>query len=99
MFFVLSGFLITSLLVDERTRRGTVSLRRFYARRARRLLPASVLVVLVTLLGAAVVGGPLELRQTAADARSVATFSVNFRFAGQLTGYFAPVDRPSPFQH
>src|SRR5947209_11507325 len=49
VFFVLSGFLITSLLVDERARRGVISLRRFYGRRARRLLPASALVVLVTL--------------------------------------------------
>jgi peptidoglycan/LPS O-acetylase OafA/YrhL len=99
VFFVLSGFLITSLLLDERVRRGGVSLVRFYGRRARRLLPASVLVVLVTLAGAYVIGGPLELHQTAADARSVASFTVNFRFAGAKTGYFAPISRPSPFQH
>jgi peptidoglycan/LPS O-acetylase OafA/YrhL len=99
VFFVLSGFLITSLLLDERVRRGSVSLARFYGRRARRLLPASLLVVLVTLAGAYVIGGPLELHQTAADARSVASFTVNFRFAGAQTGYFAPISRPSPFQH
>jgi peptidoglycan/LPS O-acetylase OafA/YrhL len=46
MFFVLSGFLITGLLLDERARLGAVSLRNFYCRRALRLLPA--LFVLLT---------------------------------------------------
>jgi peptidoglycan/LPS O-acetylase OafA/YrhL len=99
VFFVLSGFLITSLLIDERSRTGTLSLVRFYGRRARRLLPASALIVLLALLGAWLVGGPLVLRQVGADARSVASFTVNFRFAGQQTGYFRPTSRPSPFQH
>jgi len=59
VFFVLSGFLITTLLLEERDRTGGVSLRRFYERRARRLLPAVVvLVAFVTLLG---VGNPLGL--------------------------------------
>jgi peptidoglycan/LPS O-acetylase OafA/YrhL len=54
MFFAISGFLITGLLVDERERTGRVRLRRFYARRARRLLPALLALVagylVVTLL-------------------------------------------------
>jgi peptidoglycan/LPS O-acetylase OafA/YrhL len=50
VFFTLSGFLITSLLLEENARRGTVSLRRFYARRALRLMPASVTFLLVALL-------------------------------------------------
>jgi len=55
LFFALSGFLITTLLYEEWDRSGTVSLRRFYERRARRLLPALVLVVLITALTGAVV--------------------------------------------
>src|ERR1700740_1067964 len=47
LFFVLSGFLITTLLLEERDRRGSVSLRTFYERRARRLLPALLTVLLV----------------------------------------------------
>jgi peptidoglycan/LPS O-acetylase OafA/YrhL len=47
LFFALSGYLITSLLLDERAARGSVSLRRFYVRRAARLVPALVLVVLI----------------------------------------------------
>jgi len=49
IFFVLSGFLITGLLLREREERGGVSLSGFYARRARRILPAA-LIVLVTIL-------------------------------------------------
>ena len=51
LFFVLSGFLITTLLLEERDRTGTISLRRFYARRALRLLPAlAVALAFVTLV-------------------------------------------------
>ena len=50
VFFVISGFLITSGLLTEAERSGTVSLVRFYARRARRLLPAATLVLVVTAL-------------------------------------------------
>src|SRR5690606_790013 len=49
IFFVISGFLITSLLVREAERTGTISLSQFYARRVRRLLPAASLVLLTTL--------------------------------------------------
>ena len=49
IFFVLSGFLITSLLIREYDVRGSVSLPRFWARRARRLLPALLVVVLLTM--------------------------------------------------
>ena len=53
VFFVLSGFLITGLLLREVRRTGTISLPSFYARRARRLLPASALVLLVTVIASA----------------------------------------------
>lgn len=53
VFFVLSGYLITGLLVDELIRDGHVDLARFYARRVRRLLPAAVLVVAVVIVGTA----------------------------------------------
>ena len=50
VFFVVSGFLITGLLVREFESSGRISLREFYARRARRLLPAAALVLLVSLV-------------------------------------------------
>jgi peptidoglycan/LPS O-acetylase OafA/YrhL len=56
LFFVLSGFLITSLLLEERLMHGVVSIRGFYERRARRLLPALFVMLASYLLGCAVVG-------------------------------------------
>src|SRR4051794_31810989 len=56
MFFVLSGFLITSLLLDERRKTGTVALSKFWARRARRLLPA--LLALLAAMAAYAMWGP-----------------------------------------
>ncbi|HZI42022.1 MAG TPA: acyltransferase, partial [Gemmatimonadaceae bacterium] len=50
LFFVLSGFLITGLLVRERERSGTISLRDFYARRARRILPAAAVVLVLIVI-------------------------------------------------
>ena len=55
VFFVLSGFLITGLLVDERERTGRIGLGSFYARRARRILPTAALVLVSTLLAAKLV--------------------------------------------
>jgi len=72
VFFVLSGFLITALLIGEWDRRGGVSLRNFYARRALRLLPALACV----LAAAAVLAGVLELVKPASDhAYGLATLS------------------------
>lgn len=72
MFFVISGFLITSLLVEESERTGGISLRQFYLRRALRLAPALVAVLVFTLLLASIVGfaplglSPLRLASTVA---------------------------------
>ena len=65
IFFVLSGYLITWLLVAEVEESGTVDLKRFYARRARRLLPALALVLLVTLGATAMLYAPFEQRMLA----------------------------------
>src|SRR5882672_5898118 len=61
VFFALSGYLITGLIVNEIEREGRLSFRNFYARRVRRLLPASGLVVVSTLLLGFFVYSPLEL--------------------------------------
>ena len=99
VFFVISGFLITSLLVAERTSSGRVSLRDFYARRVRRLLPISAVVLAVTAVAAAVWLEPTRLADLARDIRAAATFTVNMVFAGRGTDYLGAELPPSPIQH
>ena len=89
VFFVISGFLITSLLVDEVRATGSISIGGFYARRARRLLPAACLVLLVTVLATAAVLPPLDGPAVADDVRAAALFVANWHFAALETDYFA----------
>src|SRR5665213_2469462 len=62
VFFVISGYLITRQLYGELDRRNKLSFRGFYARRARRILPAATLVIIVTLLAVYRYGPPLRRR-------------------------------------
>ncbi len=98
VFFVLSGFLITGLLAQERERTGRIGLGAFYARRARRILPAAVLVLATTLLAAQLFMSPLDLRRIADDGLAAGLSLANMRFAVDATDYFAPVDA-SPMLH
>lgn len=97
VFFVLSGFLITGLLLDERDRSGRISFGDFYARRARRLLPASILVFVATILAAVAMMSPLDLLDLGSQARWTALFGSNIWFARHATHYLQP-DVISPFQ-
>ncbi len=99
VFFVISGFLITGLLVTDVERTGKVSFREFYARRARRILPAAILALLVTLLVSYVVLPPLQVPGAARDAVAAALFVANFRFAAQSTDYLGAHPNPTPYQH
>ena len=99
VFFVLSGFLITSLLLREVERTGRVSVPRFYARRAVRLLPAAVLVLLATLAGARLFLPSVRLGDHARDALAAAGYVANLRFAVEGTDYLNADRPPSPFQH
>ncbi len=99
VFFVISGFLITSLLIDEVRGTQRVSILGFYARRARRILPASCLVIVVVVVVAYWQLGPLVGRTTAVDGQWASGFAANFRFIRQGTDYFASALPPSPLQH
>lgn len=98
IFFVISGFLITGLLLREIERSGRISFKDFYARRIRRLLPASALVLLATVVGAKILVPPLLLPDIAKDAVATSLFVANMRFAQTGTDYLAGTS-PSPFQH
>src|SRR4051794_25597664 len=86
VFFAISGFLITDLLLKERDRHGDISMSRFYARRALRLGPALVLVVVVTLVATAAVLGAAQTK----PALLALTFSANWSRALDLGGLTGP---------
>ncbi len=99
VFFVISGFLITGLLWREVSTTGTVRLRRFYGARARRLLPASAAVGVITAIGSAVLLPPLQVPSVIGDGIASALYVGNYRFALQFRNYFNAIQPPSPFQH
>ncbi len=99
VFFVISGFLITGLLVREQGRSGTISLSAFYARRVRRLLPAAMVALVITLVAAMNLIGPLDRPAVANDGAAAALSVANIRFAMSAGDYFASVSAPSPFLH
>ena len=99
VFFVLSGFLITTLLVKEYSTTHRISLRQFYARRARRLLPASALVIVGTVIAGRIWLEPLRLRDLGNDAIASAGFFANITFAHRGTDYLQSSLPPSALQH
>jgi len=99
VFFVISGFLITGLLWREVSSSGGVRLGRFWGARARRLLPASALVGVVTAVGSVVLLPPLQAVGVLGDGIASALYVSNYRFALQLRNYFDAYLPPSPFEH
>src|SRR5690348_11629249 len=93
VFFVLSGFLITGLLVDELRHTGTISISQFYARRVRRLLPLSTLVLVVTVIASSLMIPSIDHAQLAAEVRAAALYFSNWHFAGAATQYMADTDK------
>jgi peptidoglycan/LPS O-acetylase OafA/YrhL len=99
VFFVLSGFLITGLLLGGVRKHGRISLIEFYGRRARRILPAAVLTLVVTTVVAYELLNYIRARQVAWDSFWAALFAANIHFAHIGTNYFAQGQPPSPIQH
>ena len=99
IFFVISGFLITSHLLREHDRRGTISLPRFYARRAKRLLPAALLVALVS-LAAAIVWVPAERwERIAREVFAASAYFENWMLTLTSVDYSAQSEAATPVQH
>ncbi|GGF43465.1 acyltransferase [Microbacterium sorbitolivorans] len=99
IFFVISGFLITGLLLRETARTGTISFRKFYERRAKRILPAAVIVLAATIAASFALLGKTGGKGVAVDALYSAFFAGNWRFAIEGVDYFAEGTPPSPLQH
>ena len=98
LFFVLSGYLITSLLLVEWEARNRIDLRRFWLRRARRLLPALVVVVLGALILASIFARH-DLAQTRSDAISSLLYYTNWHEIIANHSYFNLRGNPSLLQH
>ncbi|BFU44794.1 acyltransferase family protein [Krasilnikovia sp. MM14-A1004] len=98
-FFVLSGFLITSLLLNERARTGRIALGRFWVHRARRLLPALLAMLIATIVAGHLLLDDGALRLLRGDAYAALGYVANWRMIFRGTGYVAVTAAPSPLQH
>ncbi len=98
VFFTLSGYLITDLLLSSWERTGGLALRTFWARRARRLLPALFMMLGVVSVWAAV-GAPSELAQLRGAVLAALAYVSNWWLAFQHISYFARFGAPSPLGH
>ncbi len=99
VFFVISGFLITGLLWREVSGTGTVRLRSFYGARARRLLPASATVGVITMIAAVLLLPPLRVPTVLYDGIASALYVGNYWFVIDNINYFSDLLTPSPFLH
>ncbi len=99
VFFVISGFLITGLLVREWSTNGHIDLLVFYARRFRRLLPAALIAIVATTVAAWFVLSELRFPPVAGDAAAAALYVSNIRFAANAIDYLGAEVAPSPLLH
>ncbi|WP_068253908.1 acyltransferase family protein [Janibacter corallicola] len=99
VFFIVSGYLITGLLLAEYDRWGTIDLVKFYVRRARRLLPALVTTVALTAVATRFLLGTSMPETSKGDAISSLFYVANWRFILTGQSYFAEFGSASPFRH
>ncbi|MCU1406904.1 MAG: acyltransferase [Glaciihabitans sp.] len=99
IFFVVSGFLITDLILRERETTGSFSLPRFYAKRIRRIAPNAIAVILAVVAGGYFLFNAARQQATIWDAVYSFFFAANWRFADIGTDYFHATDATSPLQH
>lgn len=98
-FFTLSGFLITTLLLQERASTGRVALGSFWERRIRRLLPAAMVTIIATSVVVALVGDDSQLARLQDDAFASLFHFSNWRFIVEGDSYGALFQSPSFFRH
>ncbi len=99
VFFVISGYLITGLMLREHAATGKLDLVRFWARRARRILPQATLVLVATALASAVLLPPLLIEPVGEDILRASYFWLNWRAAGRAVDYSDPGNDLTPVLH
>ncbi len=99
VFFAISGFLITAHLVREVDLTGTLSVWRFWARRARRLLPAALLTLFVCAIGTILLVPQLYWQQFLTEIGASTAYVQNWQLAADAVDYLAADNRQSPVQH
>ena len=98
LFFVISGYVITGLILDSIARSGTLDLRAFYLSRIRRLVPALIAMIVFTTLFIGVYA-PDTVRRFIADIPYVLTGSMNWALVSRQQDYFEAIGRPPLLQH
>jgi peptidoglycan/LPS O-acetylase OafA/YrhL len=99
VFFAISGFVITTMLVRELDATGRIGLGRFFARRARRLLPAAAVMVVIVSAATTLAGTASTQHAAGLTAAAAAVFGANVHLALHDTGYFDPASTLDPFLH
>ena len=99
IFFVISGYLITGLLAREYLETSSIDLGGFFARRARRLLPACVVVLISTALAAALLLAPQEIEASAHAVLAASLYASNIFFDHSSSDYFAEAVQRNPLLH
>ena len=99
VFFVLSGYLITSILLAEHAGTGALSMSRFYSRRLRRLFPALALVIVAVSVDTARHGNPIQLGDRFHDMIAAVFYYANWHFIASDQSYFAGAAGASPLRH
>ena len=99
VFFVISGFLITGLLAREAAATGRIAFGRFFARRARRLLPAALVLTAVVVLATLWIYPPMEQREIVSGARAASLYMSNLWLAGRSVDYLGGSAESNPLLH
>ncbi|MCX7621542.1 MAG: acyltransferase [Acidimicrobiales bacterium] len=98
-FFTLSGFLITSLLIQERAATGAISLSAFWSRRFRRLMPGALLALAAVVAFGATIADSAQLQRLRGDGLAALFYVANWRFIVDRASYADLFASPSPVQH
>ena len=99
VFFVISGFLITQLLVRELERTGAISLTRFFAGRVKRLMPQVLAAIAAVVVASSLLLSPVRAEAVAGDVVAAGVYAMNWRLSDSAVDYFAAGDADRPLDH